>query len=55
MSELTDEGLAAEDWKSLFLAVLLLFVLAAGYIVHLKLNAPVISYCFDDICIIERR
>lgn len=46
----TDEQLASEDWKCLFLVTLTILLITLGYIVHMKLVEPE-EYCSKDICV----
>lgn len=47
---LTDETLASEDWKWLFLITLCFLVFALGWLLEIKLEQP-IEYCTKDYCI----
>lgn len=52
---LTDNDLAVEDWKSLFLITLIALVVAVLFILETKLNTPISctpDYCMDEFCII---
>ena len=51
---ITDESVAAEDWRCLFFIVLSLLIVSWLYILDFKLNEPVTtvnSYCMDNYCI----
>lgn len=52
MTDLTDDKLAAEDWKCLFLLTLAILALTLGFLISAELNKP-IEYCSADFCIRE--
>lgn len=50
--KVTDEKLASEDWKCLFLITLTILICLVGYLIESKLREP-IEYCTPDFCIKE--
>lgn len=50
---LSDEKLASEDWKCLFLIMTTMFLVVSGFLLNIELAKPecVFDYCIDNICI----